>query len=129
VWTSSGWKKLIRVIKHYTNKKIYRIRTKLGIVDVTEDHSLLNENKKEIKPENLKINVDKLLHHNIYENVGRKYILEDILNSIYNDEAKSILEKKHLLMDSFMEMEVQVFIIINQELNDVVHLIIKIYIY
>ena len=94
VWTSSGWRKLLKVIKHKTNKKIYRVRTKLGIVDVTEDHSLLNEEKKEIKPEDLKINEDKLLHNNICEEIKPKYTLNNILDSIYKNDAETELEKK-----------------------------------
>ena len=36
VWTSEGWKNIKKVIRHKTEKDIYRIRTKHGIVDVTE---------------------------------------------------------------------------------------------
>jgi DNA polymerase elongation subunit (family B) len=50
IWTSDGWSKINRVIRHKTTKKMYRITSKLGYVDVTEDHSLLNKNKNIIKP-------------------------------------------------------------------------------
>lgn len=50
IWTNEGWKNINRVIRHKTNKKIYRISTDIGSVDVTEDHSLLDINKKIIKP-------------------------------------------------------------------------------
>jgi hypothetical protein len=50
VWSSSGWTKIKRVIRHKTNKRIFRVATSNGIVDVTEDHSLLNEHKHKIKP-------------------------------------------------------------------------------
>lgn len=40
VWSDSGWNPIKKVIKHKTNKKIYRVTTKTGSVDVTEDHSL-----------------------------------------------------------------------------------------
>jgi DNA polymerase delta subunit 1 len=50
IWTKSGWSKLIRVVRHKTDKKIYRIKNKNGMVDVTEDHSLLTEDGKQIKP-------------------------------------------------------------------------------
>jgi len=55
-WTASGWKPIKRIIRHHCNKTMYRIITPTGIVDVTEDHSLLNENLKEVKPSDLKIN-------------------------------------------------------------------------
>ncbi len=52
-WTSSGWSPIVRVIRHYTNKRIFRIITDSGSVDVTEDHSLLNVAKEQIKPKDL----------------------------------------------------------------------------
>ena len=60
-WTSSGWKPIVRVIRHKTNKKLYRVKTKKGTVTVTEDHSLLTENKKRCTPNNLREGI-KLLH-------------------------------------------------------------------
>ena len=50
VWSNNKWTKIKRVIRHKTNKKIYRVNTHKGVVDVTEDHSLMNENLKQIKP-------------------------------------------------------------------------------
>jgi len=64
VWTDLGWQNIRKIIRHYTNKKIYKIYTTRGIVSVTQDHSLLDENLKEIKPINLKIG-DKLLYSNL----------------------------------------------------------------
>ena len=50
IWTDLGWKKIKKVIRHKCNKKIYKILTHTGCVKVTEDHSLFDENKKVIKP-------------------------------------------------------------------------------
>jgi DNA polymerase elongation subunit (family B) len=50
VWTRTGWSKIKRIIRHKTNKRIYRVSTPSGIVDVTEDHSLLDIDGKIIKP-------------------------------------------------------------------------------
>ncbi len=50
IWTNEGWSKINRVIRHKTHKKLYRVKTDTGVVDVTEDHSLLNKEKKIIKP-------------------------------------------------------------------------------
>lgn len=61
VWTSNGWKQIKRVIRHKTTKKIYRILTHTGCIDVTEDHSLLDKNKKKISPKKCKIGTE-LLH-------------------------------------------------------------------
>ena len=50
VWTSNGWSKIVRVIRHKTHKRLYRIQSELGAVTVTEDHSLLDINKNIVKP-------------------------------------------------------------------------------
>lgn len=65
VWTHKGWAKVHRVIRHRTVKKIYRVITKTGIVDITEDHSLLQEDVTEIKPSELEIHHTRLLHSEI----------------------------------------------------------------
>jgi len=51
VYTENGWSKIKKTIRHKTNKKLYRIYTFNSIVTVTEDHSLLNDKKEKIKPE------------------------------------------------------------------------------
>lgn len=51
IMSASGWSKIKRLIRHNTVKKIYRVYTNKGFVDVTEDHSLLDENKNHIKPQ------------------------------------------------------------------------------
>jgi DNA polymerase elongation subunit (family B) len=61
VWTNGNWSKINRIIRHKTIKKIYRILTSDGLVDVTEDHSLLNENMTIIKPSDCNIGTE-LLH-------------------------------------------------------------------
>jgi DNA polymerase elongation subunit (family B) len=55
VWSGEKWSKIQRVIRHRTQKKIYRVLTHTGCVDVTEDHSLLDENKEKVKPGELTI--------------------------------------------------------------------------
>jgi DNA polymerase elongation subunit (family B) len=50
VWTEEGWKDVNKIIKHTTKKKIYRVTTHTGSVDVTEDHSLVDKDKNKIKP-------------------------------------------------------------------------------
>lgn len=61
VWTDKGWAKIKRVIRHFTNKKIYEIITPGGIINVTEDHSLLAPNGTEISPSRCKVGTE-LLH-------------------------------------------------------------------
>jgi len=50
VYTENGWTKIKKMIRHKTNKKLFRISTSNSVVVVTEDHSLLNENKEKIQP-------------------------------------------------------------------------------
>jgi len=59
--THLGWKKIKRVVRHKSCKKIYRVHSPYGIVDVTEDHSLLDEDLILIKPYEIKED-DNLLH-------------------------------------------------------------------
>ena len=61
VWTAGGWSRIRRVIRHKTNKKIYRIGSALGYIDVTEDHSLLDADKNILKPADCMVGT-KLLH-------------------------------------------------------------------
>jgi len=43
VWCNGKWTAVRRVIRHKTQKKIYRVGTTFGAVDVTEDHSLIEK--------------------------------------------------------------------------------------
>lgn len=61
VWSSEGWSRIKRVIRHQTTKDIYQVSTSHGIVKVTEDHSLLREDGTKLKP--IEVDTDeKLLH-------------------------------------------------------------------
>jgi hypothetical protein len=62
-WSEKGWTRLHRVIRHVLapHKKMMRIITHTGIVDVTDDHSLILSNGEEISPKNVEIGT-KLLH-------------------------------------------------------------------
>jgi len=62
-WTEHGWTRLYRVIRHplHRGKKMFRICTLTGIVDVTDDHSLLTPSGQEISPNDCEIGTP-LLH-------------------------------------------------------------------
>ena len=62
IWTDNAWTSIKKVIRHKVEKPIYRILTHTGIVDVTEDHSLLNIHGEEISPKKCIIG-DELLHN------------------------------------------------------------------
>jgi DNA polymerase elongation subunit (family B) len=68
-WTEKGWTKLYRVIRHKlaSHKKMIRILTHTGLVDVTDDHSLIKLDGTEISPKDISIGTE-LLHNNLPKN-------------------------------------------------------------
>ena len=87
-WTEKGWTKLYRLIRHILapHKKMMRIVTPTAIVDVTDDHSLLLKNGKEISPKNVEIGTE-LLHHKLPD-------IHKLANSVINVFDISIPEKQ-----------------------------------
>jgi len=65
-WTEKGWTRLHRVIRHQLapHKKMMRVLTHTGCVDVTDDHSLVLHTGEEISPKSVEIGTE-LLHHSI----------------------------------------------------------------
>ena len=63
-WSENGWTKLHRVIRHTLapHKKMLRIFTEQGMVDVTDDHSLLDINANPVTPKDVTIGTP-LLHN------------------------------------------------------------------
>lgn len=55
VWTKGKWSNINRVIKHKTIKRIFRVCTNTGVIDVTEDHSLLDEQCCIVKPNQISL--------------------------------------------------------------------------
>ena len=45
IWTDKGWTKIKHVYRHKTKKMMYRIVTRKGFIEVSEDHSLIINNK------------------------------------------------------------------------------------
>ena len=78
-WTEKGWTKLNRVIRHTLapHKKMMRILTHTGLVDVTDDHSLLLPNGNEISPKDVQEGSE-LLHNPLFQKVEQKHKLTDI---------------------------------------------------
>ena len=107
VWTDMGWAKIKRLIRHKTIKKIYRIITKTGIVDVTEDHSLLDNNREIIKPSKCKVGQE-LLHSK-----------PDIKDLNFNDNIDYYLNKiadNDDCIETTEQIEAQKYVIILQSL-------------
>lgn len=76
IWTDKGWSNIKRVIKHTTNKSIHRVISNFGAVDVTEDHSLLNQDFKILKPLDCNLNTNLLFSY-----TSNTYDLTRISNS------------------------------------------------
>ena len=85
-WSDKGWTKLNRIIRHRLapHKKMIRVLTHTGLVDVTDDHSLVDINGNEISPKDVIKNKTELLHfeHDTYKhpdnvriNLGAKVVV------------------------------------------------------
>lgn len=62
-WTEHGWTPIQRVIRHrLVGKRMFRVTTAHGSVDVTEDHSLVHYNGHPIPPKHCLVEFTKLLH-------------------------------------------------------------------
>jgi DNA polymerase elongation subunit (family B) len=86
-WTEKGWTKLFRVIRHQlvSSKKMMRILTHTGVVDVTDDHSLITKDGLDISPKDLQIGTE-LLHNPLLEKADLNlYTDEDILRTSHFD--------------------------------------------
>jgi len=83
-WTEKGWTRLYRVIRHQlaSHKKMLRILTHTGVVDVTDDHSLVTKDGLEISPKDVQIGTE-LLHYPLLEKVEQKEINEKYKQNMY----------------------------------------------
>lgn len=107
----SGWREQSYIYRHKTDKDIYRVTDGDMMVDVTEDHSLFNDNMEKIKPSEVTEDT-KLEYHSLKGLISNKYtfgrrkmnmcavyasgnrpdahVVKDVLNS-------SIFSKKYFL--------------------------------
>lgn len=99
IYTSKGWSNIKRVIRHKTIKKMYRITTHTGMVDVTEDHSLLSDKNEILKPTDVKKGMKLLHNYPIFEK--RDIKLKNIMEYIGNIDNKSIKEKEAFIWGFF----------------------------
>jgi len=75
VWTHRQWQPIKRVIRHKCHKKIYRVLTHTGLVDVTEDHSLLDKELMLLKPKD--VQVGQRLYHSFPESLWFDEVCSD----------------------------------------------------
>ena len=88
-WTHKGWQPITRVIRHKCSKKIYRVLTHTGLVDVTEDHSLLDKDLNLLKPKD--VQVGQKLYHSFPEPEYKYEDLQKPVRTIYifGDQLKA----------------------------------------
>ena len=99
IYTSDGWSDIVRVIRHKTVKKMYRINTHTGMVDVTEDHSLLDEELNILKPKDAVIGTNLCHNYPVFEK--KNIHLDDILEYIATIETKTVSEKEAFIFGFF----------------------------
>ena len=85
-WSDKGWTKLYRVIRHKlaSHKKMVRVLTHTGLVDVTDDHSLVLKNGQEITPKDIKIGTE-LLHNKLTEKYINNFESNEIISVCYDN--------------------------------------------
>lgn len=105
VWTERGWTKLHRVIRHALapTKKMYRITTPSGMVDCTEDHSLVDKHGVECKPCDVKIGTALLHNHDFVHEYNEQYEDNTIIGSphpyeydLHNPLSKLLASRKYI---------------------------------
>jgi len=113
IWTEGDWYDIRRVIRHKTNKKMYRVQTYTGCIDVTEDHSLMTPDRTKIKPGELKVG-DMLMHS--FPIVNINYNLPKIQTQYFCDKLSAQkgyymlrLKGYNILVDSFKDAETGVY--------------------
>ncbi len=122
IWTAHGWANINRVIRHKTNKKIYRVMTHTGCVDVTEDHSLLDESLHQIKPKDVRVGM-KLRHGTPFEYHSKNYgYYDEIYVKQFDLRETSMLD----IQKEFMELRREKMYVLLRNTDDI-HVIEMIY--
>ena len=89
----NGWCDCKYVYRHKTEKDIYRVTDNNGlIVDVTEDHSLYNKNKEEIKPSQIDATTELEYYNGVFED-GKEDVDKDVLYNTTVDVVLGVLDR------------------------------------
>lgn len=83
VLDENGWTRVKRVIRHKTRKQMWRVTTHTGVVDCTEDHSLIDPIGTKLRPRDVSIG-DELMHR------GDSIPFEEMETSIGVEEAEAM---------------------------------------
>lgn len=120
IYTENGWTPIKKLIRHYTTKRLFRITTDIGSIIVTEDHSLLSENKDKISPKDCKIGT-KLLHWD-------KINLPNIIYCKKYDKESSLYNKDKFYSKSAIEVQFKYLQILYDNKNAKINIIDDTYI-
>jgi len=103
VWSDMGWTKIKQVIRHFTNKKMYRITTESGVIECTEDHSLLKPCGSEVRIEDLNVG-SQLLHMDLppSENVDKTVMEGKNSFEEYTIEAAKLFQDYNTIHSNIM---------------------------
>lgn len=103
VWSDMGFTPIKWIIRHKSNKRLYRITTNRGIVSVTEDHSLLDPKGIEIQPKNVEIGTKLMTKKLPYlEEYGEQKIENEICDMIEDYVWELDYKKKSLFFEKFL---------------------------
>uniref|UniRef100_A0A6C0JT22 DNA-directed DNA polymerase n=1 Tax=viral metagenome TaxID=1070528 RepID=A0A6C0JT22_9ZZZZ len=92
ILTDVGWSRIKRVIRHRCNKKMYRVVSRFGCVDVTEDHSLLDDKGWQLKPAKVIPGKTRLLFNDPFDRV--------LFDSGFHYETTSKTEAMRFMLDN-----------------------------
>jgi len=109
-WTEQGWTRIYRVIRHRLapHKRMVRITTQTGLVDVTDDHSLLTAHGQPVSPRDVTLGTE-LLHFPIRltrQGGGSEILSETIMllkNPIYLQERTYTFDDRSTTMVEIAE--------------------------
>lgn len=94
VWTEKGWTPIKHVMRHKTTKRIYRVLTHTGCVDVTEDHSLLDVHGEKITPNNCQIGKELMHSFPVFEEHAP--LIPENMESMYVRELHKVASRAHV---------------------------------
>jgi DNA polymerase elongation subunit (family B) len=96
-WTEKGWTKLHRVIRHQlaSHKKMMRVLTHTGLIDVTDDHSLILKSGEEISPKDVKIGTE-LLHNPLLEKARTTIQYDEVISMNFDNMLDAAIYVNYL---------------------------------
>ena len=110
----SGWMKPEYVYRHDTDKQMYRVDDGRSVCDVTEDHSLFNEQGTKLKPSQLTPSIRLEYYKGSIEEIRKEYINDEKvkkwallaayrrLDRVPCDVLNGTKEQKELFIDTFL---------------------------